>query len=68
MKNSKSVKISADAFSALLKVKPGEIVWASKKGYFDGIKMPPRDINGKYNLSDVMRFNDKYKSKVKIKK
>lgn len=56
----KSIKISTDAFAALLKLKPGEVAWASKKGDLEGIPMPAKDRYGKFNLEDVMRFKERF--------
>ncbi|MBH3000758.1 hypothetical protein I5M74_24610 [Serratia marcescens] len=56
----KSIKISTEAFAALLKLKPGELAWASKRGNLEGIPMPSMDRYGKFNLDDVMRFKERF--------
>lgn len=58
----KSMKISTDAFALLIRVKPGEVDWASKTGSFKGIPMPSKDCHGKYSLNEVMKFKDKLDS------
>lgn len=60
-----SIKISTDAFAAFLKIKPGQVVWATKRGDFEGVPMPLKDAYGKYKLADVIKFKSEYEKNKK---